>query len=331
MFLTKETMKKILLLILPFCLLADDLPTLDKENYLIQNYLIRDQEEIKKSSLIQFIYKNGKNKNKSFAEFYPAGSKEAIFQKQPSSFFVSENDKMELVVSQNEYRFTSKINVGEFKNYAISSTGSLRGIYELYERIIQEYNIAGVFFKDKQVLRTKLLHTLIPSYSDFIEKTECKKSENDFTCNLLIKKNLPIIQLKKGETESIQVNFLNRNLVQSPTAPTQLELLKTTTTNLSNEYGISQEETAEYEVKIELESIVEQGAVMAGSPMRSYRGFINLSMTKNKKEIPKKQLTVASPHINKIGGEKAVIEKGTKAAFEEVINFILKDKFELKK
>jgi len=85
------------------------------------------------------------------AEFYPAGSKEAIFQKQPSSFFVSENDKMELVVSQNEYRFTSKINVGEFKNYAISSTGSLRGIYELYERIIQEYNIAGVFFKDKQV------------------------------------------------------------------------------------------------------------------------------------------------------------------------------------
>ena len=116
-------MKKILLLlILPFCLLADEVPTLDKENNLIKNYLIQDQEEIKKSSLIQFIYKNGKNKNKSFAEFYPAGSKEAIFQKPPSSYFVSENDKMELVVSQNEYRFSSKINVGEFKNYAISST-----------------------------------------------------------------------------------------------------------------------------------------------------------------------------------------------------------------
>ncbi|MBK7053680.1 MAG: hypothetical protein KBF99_06120 [Leptospiraceae bacterium] len=325
-------MKKILLLlILPFCLLADEVPTLDKENNLIKNYLIQDQEEIKKSSLIQFIYKNGKNKNKSFAEFYPAGSKEAIFQKPPSSYFVSENDKMELVVSQNEYRFSSKINVGEFKNYAISSTGSLEGMPGLYDRIIQEYSIVGDFFKDKQALRTKLLNTLIPSYSDFIEKTECKKLENDFTCNLLIKKNLYTIQLKKGETESIQVYFIHKNLIQSATAPTQLKLLKTTTTNLSNEYGISQEETAEYEVKIELENIVEQGAVMAGSPMRSYRGFINLSVTKNKKEILKKQLSIASPHINKIGGEKAVIEKGTKAAFEEVITLILKEKFELRR
>ena len=326
-------MKKLfLILLLPFCLLADDLPTLDKENYLIQNYLIRDQEEIKKSSLIQFIYKNGKNKNKSFAEFYPVGSKDAIFQKPPSSYFLSENDKMELVVSQNEYRFSSKINVGEFKNYAISSTGSLNGIAELYDRIIQEYKIVGDIFKDKRVLRTKLLNTLIPSYSDFIEKTECKKLENDFACNLFIKKNLPVLQLKKGETESIQIYFIHKNLIQSKSADTQLELLKTTTTNLSHEYGISQEEkTNQYEVNIELENIVEQGAVMAGSPMRSYRGFINLSVTKNKKEILKKQLAVAAPHINKIGGEKAVIEKGTKSAFEEVINLILKDKFEFRR